>query len=329
MNNLENTNLNETVATTNGANKYNLKNVIIDEKKPNCFDGFGKLIILFLIPILVGYIIFEVEKIDTIRTKKMESFEIIIDSFNQISNISYNKDLSSVMDIIYNTFLLNEDVLLKQKQFDKITNYLYKDILELKFEKLKFDRILYIKSIEIEVDTLITRIKYHENLLKGYYGYSMNDSILSISKMLAIIESNKIIKEKLNEELLNILEKDLKPLVFKTIDVKSIEEAQEIVKNIQQKISDWEYKSRKIYEEIIALKDLYQKESDNLYENIYFTYIEELNTSIFKLYTDKNKDMFSKIVNSSQNNIIKLQISKSDTGELYFEELKYVKEKNE
>ncbi len=301
--------------------------ILSNEKKTNCFDGFGKLIILFLIPILVGYIIFEVEKIDTIRTKKMESFEIIIDSFNKISNISYNKDLSSVMDIIYNTFLLNEDVLLKQKQFDEIANYLYKDILELKFQKLKFDRIVYIKGIETEVDTLITRIKYHENLLKGYYGYSMDDSILSISKMLAVIKSDKIIKEKLNEELLNILEKDIKPLIFKTVDVKSIEEAKDIIKNLQQRISDWEYKNIEISKKIVELRDLYQKESDKLYENIYFTYLEELNTSIFKLYTDKNKDKFSKIVNSSQDNIIKLQISKSDTGELYFEELKDTKEK--
>ncbi|MFY4793258.1 hypothetical protein ACOTVQ_02215 [Aliarcobacter butzleri] len=301
--------------------------ILSNEKKTNCFDGFGKLIILFLIPILVGYIIFEVEKIDTIRTKKMESFEIIIDSFNKISNISYNKDLSSVMDIIYNTFLLNEDVLLKQKQFDEIANYLYKDILELKFQKLKFDRIVYIKGIETEVDTLITRIKYHENLLKGYYGYSMDDSILSISKMLAVIKSDKIIKEKLNEELLNILEKDIKPLIFKTVDVKSIEEAKDIIKNLQQRISDWEYKNIEISKKIVELRDLYQKESDKLYENIYFTYLEELNTSIFKLYTDKNKDKFSKIVNSSQDNIIKLQISKSDTGELYFEELKDAKEK--
>ncbi|MFY4763886.1 hypothetical protein ACOTWG_04095 [Aliarcobacter butzleri] len=223
--------------------------------------------------------------------------------------------------------MLNEDVLLKQKQFDEIANYLYKDILELKFQKLKFDRIVYIKGIETEVDTLITRIKYHENLLKGYYGYSMDDSILSISKMLAVIKSDKIIKEKLNEELLNILEKDIKPLIFKTVDVKSIEEAKDIIKNLQQRISDWEYKNIEISKKIVELRDLYQKESDKLYENIYFTYLEELNTSIFKLYTDKNKDKFSKIVNSSQDNIIKLQISKSDTGELYFEELKDAKEK--
>ncbi len=289
----------------------------------DCFEGFSKIVILFLIPILVGYIIFEIEKIDTIRTKKMESFEIIIDSFNEISKKSYHSNLESGINFIYDIFLLSQDMALsKQKQIDEINNYLSKGILELKFEKLKYDRIADKKNLEIEVKTLITKIKHHENLLKSYYGYSINDDILSISKMLSIIETNQEKKEQINEDLLKIIEKDIKPILFKTIDVHSIEEAKKIEKDIEQKINSWVSRQENILNLTQKLKDLYQKESAKLYEDIYSIYSDELNTSIFKLYTEKNKEKFSKIVYSIKNKDIRLEVLEDNNGDFYFKELK-------
>ena len=71
------------------------------ESENDCFTGLNKIFVLLFIPILVGYIIFEVQKIDTIRIKKMESFEIVIDSFNEISKkASLTKRMKGAVQII-------------------------------------------------------------------------------------------------------------------------------------------------------------------------------------------------------------------------------------
>ena len=281
----------------------------------NCFDGFSKLLVIFLIPILVGYIILEIEKIDTIRTKKMESFEIIIDSFNEISRKAFSDNAISGLNYIYNTLLLGIDNIDKSKE----NNELNKKIIDVKLTKLKMDLAVNIKQLEVENEVLFTKISYHENLLKSYYGYSQNENILPISKMLWIIEHNNNEKKKFNQSLLNIVE-EIRPLLFKQITINNIEEAKEVEKIMKEKIEIWMLEQDRTFKITQKLNVLFRNESTKLYNDIYNIYFEELNTPIFKLYTNKNKEKFSKIVYSSKTKIIKLKIFENNNGELYFEE---------
>lgn len=284
------------------------------KEQPDCFNGFGRIVILFLIPILVGYIIIEIEKIDSIRTKKMESFEIIIDSFNEISKKAFSDKSMSEINLIYNIMILSVD----NTEILKGNDILKKSALKLKLDKLKLDRIISYKQLEVEMDTLFLKIQHHENLLKGYYGYSINDNVLPISKMLWIIKYNREQKEKLNQSLLNILG-EIEPLLFRQVTMNNEEET-EIVNIIKQKVDNWMLENNKIFEIEQKLNILFRKESVKLYEDIYNTYMEELKTALFKLYTNKNKENFSKIIYSQKNQIIKLEVLENDNGEFYFEE---------
>lgn len=283
------------------------------KEQSDCFNGFSKIIILFLIPIIVGYIIIEIEKIDSIRTKKMESFEIIIDSFNEISKKAFSDESMSEINLIYNTMILSVD----NTEISKGNDILKKSALKLKLDKLKLDRIISYKQLEVEKDTLFSKIQHHENLLKGYYGYSINDNILPISKMLSIIKYNSEQKEKLNQSLLNILE-EIEPLLFRQVTMNNEEELTKIVNIIKQKVDNWMLENNKIFETSQKLNILFKKESVKLYEDIYNTYMEELRTSLFKLYTNKNKENFSQIIYSQKNEIIKLEVLENDNGEFYF-----------
>lgn len=285
------------------------------ETENDCFTGLNKIFMLLFIPILVGYIIFEVQKIDTIRIKKMESFEIVIDSFNEISKKAFSDNAVSGLNFIYNTLILGIDNIDKSKE----NNELNKTILDLKFTKLKMDLIVSIKQLEVENGVLFTKIQHHENLLKSYYGYSQNDNILSISKMLWIIEKNNEMRRKINQSLFDIIE-EIKPLLFKQTTINNIEEAKEIEKNIKDKIENWISNQDEIFKFTQKLNVLFQTESAKLYDNVYSVYSEELNTPIFKLYTDRNKDKFSKIVYSSQSKLINLEIHENNQGNLYFKE---------
>ena len=287
------------------------------ETNKDCFEGLNKIFALLLIPIFVGYIIFEVQKIDTIRIKKMESFEIIIDSFNEISKKAFNDSAISGLNFIYNTLITSIDNIDKSKENDELN----KTMVDLKLTKLKMDLIVSIKQLEVENGVLFSKIRFHENLLKSYYGYSENDNILPISKMLWIIEYDNKMKKHINQSLFNIIE-EIKPLLFRQVTINSDEEKKEIVRSIKEKIDNWILKQDEVFKFAQKLNILFQTESTKLYDDIYSVYSEELNTPIFKFYTNKNKDKFSKIVYSSQSKVIKLEIHEDNKGNLYFKESK-------
>lgn len=287
------------------------------ESEKDCFKGFNKIFVLLLIPIFVGYIIFEVQKIDTIRIKKMESFEIVIDSFNEISKKAFSDNAISAINLIYNTLILTVDSI----DITKDNNHLKKSILDLKLEKLKMDQIVSNKQLEVESEILFTKIQHHENLLKSYYGYSINDNILPISKMLWIIQYNNKLKKTVNQSLIDIIE-DIKPLLFRQVTINSIEEAKEIQESIKEKVDNWILKQNEIFTITQKLGNLFRKESAKLYDDIYNTHTEELNTPIFGLYTEKNKEKFSKIVYSTKNKDIRLQVLEDNNGDFYFKEFK-------
>ena len=281
----------------------------------DCFEGFSKILVIFLIPIFIGYIILEIEKIDTIRTKKMESFEIIIDSFNEISKKAFSNNAISGLNYVYNTLLLGID---NTDKFNE-NSELNRSIIDVKLAKLKIDLTLNMKQLEVDNEVLFTKISYHENLLKSYYGYSKNENILPISKMLWIIEYNNNEKKKFNQSLFNIVE-EIKPLLFKQLTINNIEDAKKIEKIMKEKIDNWILEQDRAFKITQKLNVLYSKESAKLYNDIYNIYFEELNTPIFKLYTDKNREKFSKIVYSPKNKIIKLKIFENENNEFYFEE---------
>lgn len=53
---------------------------------------------------------------------------------------------------------------------------------------MKVDKEIKDKKLEVEVEILVNKIHHHENLLKSYYGYSRDDVILPIFKMLLILK---------------------------------------------------------------------------------------------------------------------------------------------
>ena len=259
------------------------------DKDKDCFNGLIKILIFILIPIFVGYIIFEIEKMDTIRAKKMESFEIIFNNFNDISQRTFAEDKISLLNFIYNTVLINLD-------FNKgNTDFLETQILELKINQLKVDKEIKDKKLELEIEILVNKIHHHENLLKSYYGYSRDDVILPILKMLWIIDYSKQLDKNINNSLMNIVE-EIRTSLLTRNDKIDIKEAKKIVEEIAQKINNWLLNNKEILITKEKLNILFKEESFKLSEHIYNAHTQELNTPLFKLYLNKNKKTTSNLI---------------------------------
>jgi hypothetical protein len=209
------------------------------DKDKDCFNGLMKIVIFILIPIFVGYIIFEIEKMDTIRAKKMESFEIIFNSFNDISQKTFAEDKISLLNFIYNVVLTHLD-------FKEVNDdYLGTQLLELKIDKLKVDKEIKDKKLEVEVEILVNKIHHHENLLKSYYGYSRDDVILPIFKMLLILDYSKQLDKNINTSYMNIIE-EIRILLLARNNKIDIKEAEKTVEEIKQKIHHWALNNNEI-----------------------------------------------------------------------------------
>lgn len=116
-----------------------------------------------LISLLGGYIIFEIQKWDSIRTKKIECFENIVSSINELSKTRYDEKSLAPISLIYN---FNFEVLNLLKSKDELD----KDISRLKLSQIRQNYINSLKQDEIQKKVLIESIKRQEILLKIYYG---------------------------------------------------------------------------------------------------------------------------------------------------------------
>lgn len=80
-----------------------IKDLLQKDKRPH--QTFFSILIALFIAIFGGYIIFEIQKWDSVRIKKIESFEKIVESFNEISKMKFNNNSIALMSYLYNSMI--------------------------------------------------------------------------------------------------------------------------------------------------------------------------------------------------------------------------------
>lgn len=284
-----------------------ISNTLKSNRNPN-HTTLSILIALF-ITIFGGYIIFEVQKLDSIRIKKIESFEHIVESFNEISKMKFNNNSTALMSYLYNSIIE-----INTKLPSKSTS-LEQKVLELKIQKLKLDYIQQTKEQETKVQSLIQSIHHHENLLKIYYGYSLDARILPIAKMLAILKLNQKLKTDLDNEFANTMSRFLEVIVHNQIA--EIDEAKKIEETIKNMLNQFIVKLQSNLELSIKLHELFSEESRKLTDSIYSNYINELNTPIYKSFIYFKKNEFSSIIYDDKENL-NYQLTEDSNGKYIF-----------
>lgn len=229
------------------------------------------------------------------RIKKIESFEKIVESFNEISKMKFNNNSIALMSYLYNS-MIEIHTMLPSK-----STYLEKKILDLKIKKLKLDYVQQTKEHEVKVESLIQTIHHHENLLKIYYGYSLNARILPIAKMLAILKFNQQLKIDLDNEFSNTINRFLEVIVQEKIE--DMDEAKLLEEKIKSDLNQFILTLQSNLEVSKKLHELFREESIKLTDSIYENYTNELNTPIYKSLIYFKKNEFSTIVYDGDKNL--------------------------
>jgi len=251
-----------------------------------------------LISLLGGYIIFEIQKWDSIRTKKIECFESIVSSINELSKTRYDEKSLAPITLIYN---FNFEVLNLLKSKDELD----KDISRLKLSQIRQNYINSLKQDEIQKKVLIESIKRQEILLKIYYGYSVENSILPLGKIISTLESNQRIKKKLDEKLIKIYDKTLAEILKLEPTPNKQKVIEQVINQSFNEIIEQYIDEMKQNEDTMVL---FNEEANKFIDVTYSVFIAELNTPLFKLINKFSRKEFSKIVYDKNVSDLKFEI---------------------
>lgn len=254
---------------------------------------------LIVIPLLVsifgGYIIFEIQKWDTIRSKKIECFENIIQNFNTISQIAFDDNAFAPITLLYN-FNFEVANLLKSE------NALDKNISMDKISKMKLDYQKSVKQEEVQKKVLIQSIKREEILLKLYYGYSMKSRIIPLDNMITSIEVGQQAKKRLDDKLLQAFEEGMQftnNIINKENNISNEEKYKKIKNFMNEKLS---YIESEYANELKKANDgtrIRKEEAQKYIIATYNSFIDELNTPFYRFLNNMSRKKFSLIVDDT------------------------------
>jgi hypothetical protein len=253
-----------------------------------------KLIFYILLPIFIsiiaGLVIFYIQRQDLITSKKMESFEYLIAQFNTLSSNKYEKIES--INFMYSAYL---NILDNYKN----KNYEY---MKMNFDNLKLKTIAKEETRKIQTKVIINNIRIHSNLLKIYYGFSVDDTILPIEKMIAIVEFNMKIEEEYNTRLYLIMDQ-VEEFYSQKPSQQQIEKFND---KFNQEVHQWiaGEEAMKTLNILSDLNKLYLNEFNTFQNIIYKTYEKEFD--FFNFGNSKNEfySIVANPTNSLQFNIV-------------------------
>lgn len=253
-----------------------------------------KLIFYILLPIFIsiiaGLVIFYIQRQDLITSKKMESFEYLIAQFNTLSSNKYEKIES--INFMYSSYL---NILDNYKN----KNYEY---MKMNFDNLKLKTIAKEETRKIQTKVIINNIRIHSNLLKIYYGFSVDDTILPIEKMIAIVEFNMKIEEEYNTRLYLIMDQ-VEEFYSQKPSQQQIEKFND---KFNQEVHQWiaGEEAMKTLNILSDLNKLYLNEFNTFQNIIYKTYEKEFD--FFNFGNSKNEfySIVANPTNSLQFNIV-------------------------
>jgi hypothetical protein len=253
-----------------------------------------KLIFYILLPIFIsiiaGLVIFYIQRQDLITSKKMESFEYLIAQFNTLSSNKYEKIES--INFMYSAYL---NILDNYKN----KNYEY---MKMNFDNLKLKTIAKEETRKIQTKVIINNIRIHSNLLKIYYGFSVDDTIFPIEKMIAIVEFNMKIEEEYNTRLYLIMDQ-VEEFYLQKPSQQQIEKFND---KFNQEVHQWiaGEEAMKTLNILSDLNKLYLNEFNTFQNIIYKTYEKEFD--FFNFGNSKNEfySIVANPTNSLQFNIV-------------------------
>ncbi|WP_457592832.1 hypothetical protein [Hydrogenimonas sp.] len=253
-------------------------------------DNFLKKILFYVfvpifISVLAGLVVFYVQRQDLITHKKMESFEYIISQFNALSSKKYDK--LEKINFVYNTYLTILD------------NYKEKsnEYIAMKIDNFKLREIAREKKSYIDTKIIINNIRIHSNLLKIYYGFTIDDTILPIEKMIAVIEINLEMEKTFNTKLYSLMEEVKESFLRNRLKLHIEKISKEFNRKIEQLLK--EENTKETLKKIEDLNILYLDEF-NIFQNvIYKTYEKEFD--FFNFINSKNE--FNSIITTHKDNL--------------------------